>query len=40
MYALLQAGADGGTVKIASRIERPAALSDDEAAIYWRGHVA
>ena len=40
LYALLQAGADGGTVKIASQIERPAALSDDEAAICWRGHVA
>jgi predicted dehydrogenase len=40
MSALLQAGADGGTVKIASRIERPAALSDDEAAMYWRGHAA
>jgi predicted dehydrogenase len=40
MNALLQAGADGGTVKIASRIERPAALPDDEAASYWRGHAA
>ncbi len=38
MHALLRAGADGGTVKIGSRIERPAALSDDEAAMYWRGH--
>jgi hypothetical protein len=40
MYALLQAGADGGSVKIASQIERPAVLSDDEAAIYWCGQVA
>ncbi len=37
---MLQAGADGGTVKIGSRIERPAPLSDDEAAIYWRGQAA
>jgi predicted dehydrogenase len=37
MYAILQAGADGGTIKIVSRIERPAALSDTEAASYWRG---
>ena len=37
MHAILQAGADGGTIKIASRIERPAALSDEEAASYWRG---
>jgi predicted dehydrogenase len=40
MNALLQAGADGGTIRIASRIERPAPLSDDEAAMYWRGHAA
>jgi hypothetical protein len=40
MHAILQAGTDGGTVKITSRIERPAALPDDEAASYWRGHPA
>jgi predicted dehydrogenase len=38
MHAILQAGVHGGTVKIVSRIERPAPLSDDEAASYWRGH--
>jgi hypothetical protein len=37
---MLQAGADGGTIKIVSRIERPAPLSDDEASTYWRGHAA
>jgi predicted dehydrogenase len=40
MHAMLRAGADGGTVKIVSRIERPAPLRDDEAATYWRGHAA
>jgi predicted dehydrogenase len=40
MHAILQAGTDGGTVKITSRIERPALLPDDEAASYWRGHAA
>jgi predicted dehydrogenase len=40
MNAMLQAGAEGGSVRIASRIERPAPLSDDEAAMYWRGHAA
>jgi predicted dehydrogenase len=40
MNAMLQAGADGGTVKIGSRIERPAPLSDDEAAMYWVGQMA
>jgi predicted dehydrogenase len=40
MRAMLQAGADGGSVKIVSRIERPAPLPDDEAATYWRGHAA
>ena len=40
MHAILEAGAGGGTVKIASRIERPAPLPDDEAASYWRGHAA
>jgi predicted dehydrogenase len=40
MNAMLQAGADGGSIKIGSRIERPAPLSDDEAAMYWRGQMA
>jgi hypothetical protein len=40
MHAILQAGADGGTIKIVSRIDRPAALSDQEAASYWRGPAA
>jgi predicted dehydrogenase len=40
MNAILRAGADGGTITIASRIERPAPLSEDEAASYWRGHAA
>ena len=37
MQAIMRAGADGGTIKIVSRIERPAALSEKEAASYWRG---
>jgi predicted dehydrogenase len=40
MHAILQAGADGGTVRITSRIERPAPLPDDEATSYWRGNPA
>jgi predicted dehydrogenase len=40
MYAILAAGADGGTIKIVSRIDRPAVLSDQEAASYWRGPAA
>ena len=40
MHAILAAGADGGTIQIVSRIERPVPLGDDEAASYWRGHAA
>jgi predicted dehydrogenase len=40
MHAILQAGDQGGTVKIVSRAERPAPLSDDEAASLWRGRAA
>jgi predicted dehydrogenase len=36
MHAILEAGVHGGTIAIASRIERPAALSEAEAASYWR----
>jgi predicted dehydrogenase len=37
MHAILVAGLDGGTVRITSRIDRPQALSDQEAGSYWRG---
>jgi predicted dehydrogenase len=37
MHAILEAGAHGSAVKIGSRIERPPALPDQEAASYWRG---
>jgi predicted dehydrogenase len=37
MHAILVAGRDGGTVRIASCIDRPQALSDEEAGSYWRG---
>jgi predicted dehydrogenase len=40
MHAILLAGADGGTIRIASRIERPAPLPDAEAVSYWRGQAA
>jgi hypothetical protein len=40
MHAILQAGADEGTIEIVSRIERPASLSDKEAAFYWRSAAA
>jgi predicted dehydrogenase len=37
MHAILEAGISGGTVTIASQIARPEALSDTDAARYWRG---
>ena len=37
MHAILQAGADGGIIRVTSQIERPAALPDDEAISCWRG---
>jgi predicted dehydrogenase len=37
MHAILVAGRDGGTARVASRIDRPPALSDEEARSYWRG---
>jgi hypothetical protein len=40
MHAILNAGTDGGTIRIVSQIEGPAALSDTEAASYWRGSAA
>ncbi|MGY2904776.1 hypothetical protein [Bradyrhizobium sp. URHC0002] len=36
LRAIRQTGTDGRTIKIVSRIERPASLSDNEAASYWR----
>ena len=40
MYAILQAGEGGGAARIEFRIERPAPLTDEEAASYWRGQAA
>ncbi|GGH18385.1 oxidoreductase [Alsobacter metallidurans] len=40
MHAILQAGVGGGAIRIESRVERPAPLSDEEAASYWRGQAA
>jgi hypothetical protein len=40
MHAIQQAGADGGTIKIVSRIERPASLSDKEGASHRRSAAA
>jgi predicted dehydrogenase len=37
MHAILKAGATGDTVKVRSRIERPAALSEADAAKLWIG---
>jgi predicted dehydrogenase len=37
MHAMLTAGAQGGEVKVHSRIERPAALSDKDALSLWCG---
>jgi predicted dehydrogenase len=37
MHAMLTAGTQGGEVKVHSRIERPAALSDADAQALWRG---
>ena len=37
MHAILEAGRTGKAVSIASRIDRPAALSDSEAAALWVG---
>jgi len=36
MHAILRAGEHGGTIAVETRIERPAPLSDAEAASYWR----
>jgi hypothetical protein len=40
MRAIQQAGTDGKTIKIVSRIERPVSLSDKEAASCWRSAAA
>lgn len=37
MHAMLEAGTRGGEVRVHSRIERPAALSDAEAMALWNG---
>jgi predicted dehydrogenase len=37
MEAILSAGESGATRAVGSSVERPPALSDDEAASYWRG---
>jgi predicted dehydrogenase len=37
MHAILKAGTEGGSIAITSRIERPAALCDADAARLWRG---
>jgi predicted dehydrogenase len=37
MHAMLTAGTTGGTVRVPSRIERPAALTDAEAMALWAG---
>lgn len=38
MHAILDAGRTGNVVEIPSRVERPATLSDAEAAALWRGN--
>jgi predicted dehydrogenase len=37
MHAILKAGAEGGSIAIKTPVERPAALSDADAAALWRG---
>jgi predicted dehydrogenase len=37
MHALLKAGTNGGSIEIRSPLDRPAALTDAEAALLWRG---
>lgn len=37
MHAILKAGTEGGEIKITSRVERPAALTDSEAMKLWAG---
>ncbi|MBL8808087.1 MAG: Gfo/Idh/MocA family oxidoreductase [Rhodospirillales bacterium] len=38
MHAILESGRTGAAVEVASRIERPATLSDADAASLWRGN--
>jgi hypothetical protein len=40
IHPISRPGAVGGTIKIVSRIERSASLSDKEAASYWRSAAA
>jgi len=34
-HAILKASVEGGEIKVASRVERPAALSDTDAVALW-----